>query len=131
MTNRENGVTDGNPTSKTASGVASAPAHKLGPKANQGAINAGLRALDRTGTPCRKWNKTGFSVKTFTGVTWHVPSWRAPKSKKIEADGEAAQPSLPTSNSQSKENNSSSNVGSVNEIHNMASSPIPAVATPA
>ncbi|KAA8564968.1 hypothetical protein EYC84_010737 [Monilinia fructicola] len=27
--------------------------HKLGPKANQGAINAGLRALDRSGKPCR------------------------------------------------------------------------------
>jgi hypothetical protein len=50
--------------------------HKLGPKANQGAINAGLRALDRSGKPCRKWIKKPFSVKSFTGIAWDVPSWR-------------------------------------------------------
>ena len=42
--------------------------HKLGPKANQGAINAGLRALDRSGKPCRKWNKKPFQLKSFTGI---------------------------------------------------------------
>ncbi|EXJ87528.1 hypothetical protein A1O3_04488 [Capronia epimyces CBS 606.96] len=50
--------------------------HKLGPKANQGAINAGLRALDRSGKPCRKWAKKPFSLKSFTGVVWEVPSWK-------------------------------------------------------
>ena len=50
--------------------------HRLGPKANQGAINAGLRALDRSGKPCRKWIKKAFSVKSFTGVVWEVPSWK-------------------------------------------------------
>ncbi|KAF2453510.1 INO80 complex subunit Ies4-domain-containing protein [Lineolata rhizophorae] len=54
-------------------------AQKLGPKANQGAINAGLRALDRSGKACRKWERKGFQVKSFTGVVWSVPSWRAPK----------------------------------------------------
>ncbi|KAI1609139.1 INO80 complex, subunit Ies4 [Exophiala viscosa] len=49
---------------------------KLGPKANQGAINAGLRNLDRSGKPCRKWIKKAFSVKSFTGVSWDLPSWR-------------------------------------------------------
>ncbi|KIV82530.1 hypothetical protein PV11_04632 [Exophiala sideris] len=49
---------------------------KLGPKANQGAINAGLRALDRSGKPCRKWIKKPFSVKSFTGVAWDLPSWK-------------------------------------------------------
>lgn len=49
---------------------------KLGPKANQGAINAGLRALDRSGKPCRKWAKKTFSLKSFTGVAWDLPSWR-------------------------------------------------------
>ncbi|KAF2751126.1 hypothetical protein M011DRAFT_473640 [Sporormia fimetaria CBS 119925] len=56
---------------------------KLGPKANQGAINAGLRALDRTGKPCRKWNKRGFQVRSFTGVIWDVPTWRAPKNAAV------------------------------------------------
>jgi hypothetical protein len=51
-------------------------AHRLGPKANQGAINAGLRALDRSGKPCRKWTKKAFTVKSFTGVVWEVPSWK-------------------------------------------------------
>lgn len=50
--------------------------HKLGPKANQGAINAGLRALDRTGKPCRRWKRKAFEVKSFTGITWGLPSWR-------------------------------------------------------
>ncbi|KAJ4583313.1 hypothetical protein HRR86_003708 [Exophiala dermatitidis] len=50
--------------------------HKLGPKANQGAINAGLRALDRSGKPCRKWVKKSFTLKSFTGVTWELPSWK-------------------------------------------------------
>ncbi|KAL8743534.1 MAG: hypothetical protein Q9190_004131 [Brigantiaea leucoxantha] len=90
-----------------------APAHKLGPKANQGAINAGLRALDRTGTPCRKWHKKGFYVKTFTGVSWELPSWHSPF-KSFDSNGVPDKDSLPTSNSQSKENNSSSNVGSEN-----------------
>jgi hypothetical protein len=59
--------------------AAATPAQKLGPKANQGAINAGLRALDRTGKPCRKWEKKGFQLRSFTGVNWAVPTWRAPK----------------------------------------------------
>jgi len=56
-----------------------ATTHKLGPKANQGAINAGLRALDRSGNPCRRWNKKALAVKSFTGVTWTLPSWGALK----------------------------------------------------
>ncbi|PSN71765.1 hypothetical protein BS50DRAFT_629898 [Corynespora cassiicola Philippines] len=59
--------------------AAPTPIQKLGPKANQGAINAGLRALDRTGKKCRKWEKKGFQLRSFTGVSWAVPTWRAPK----------------------------------------------------
>ena len=52
---------------------------KLGPKANQGAINAGLRALDRSGRfKSRKWEKKGFKVRSFTGVVFDLPSWKAP-----------------------------------------------------
>lgn len=64
--------------------------HKLGPKANQGAINAGLRALDRSGKPCRKWERKPFMLKSFTGVTWEIPSWKAPHQQELtngEADG--------------------------------------------
>ena len=64
--------------------------HKLGPKANQGAINAGLRALDRTGKPTRKWERKTFNLKSFTGVVWDVPSWRAPPKPKPAEGGDAA-----------------------------------------
>ncbi|CAD6499469.1 BgTH12-03585 [Blumeria graminis f. sp. triticale] len=50
---------------------------KLGPKANQGAINAGLRALDRSGKPCRRWGKGNLKLKSFTGVCWEIPRWEA------------------------------------------------------
>lgn len=69
-------------------GTAAAAIHKLGPKANQGAINAGLRALDRTGKAARKWQRKGFQLKSFTGVTWQSPSWRAPNGRKFGAEGE-------------------------------------------
>ncbi|KIW81310.1 hypothetical protein Z517_04335 [Fonsecaea pedrosoi CBS 271.37] len=57
--------------------------HKLGPKANQGAINAGLRALDRSGKPCRKWSKKPFTLKSFTGVVWELASWRGQERPQI------------------------------------------------
>jgi len=59
-------------------------APKLGPKANQGAINACLRALDRTGKPTRKWQRTGFQVKSFTGYTWNAGTYAASKKPPAE-----------------------------------------------
>ena len=56
--------------------VTSTANHKLGPKANTGFINANLRALDRSGAPCRRWQKRGFQLKSFTGHTWELPSWK-------------------------------------------------------
>ncbi|KAL8722015.1 MAG: hypothetical protein Q9181_007579 [Wetmoreana brouardii] len=102
---------NGGSTAKGGPGTTSAPAHKLGPKANQGAINAGLRALDRTGKPCRKWEKRGIRIKTFTGITLELPSWRG-AAKNIDSTNSPDKSSLPTSNSHSKDNNSSSQVGS-------------------
>lgn len=61
-------------------------AHRLGPKANTGAINAGLRALDRTGAPCRKWEKQPLRLRSFTGVTWQLPTWRTHKVAKPESE---------------------------------------------
>lgn len=64
-------------------------AHKLGPKANTGAINAGLRALDRTGKPCRRWEKKGLQLKSFTGTNWSMAMWKAPtRSSGLNGDGE-------------------------------------------
>ncbi|KAK7737923.1 hypothetical protein SLS53_006301 [Cytospora paraplurivora] len=85
-----------------------AAAHRLGPKANQGAINAGLRALDRSGKPCRKWAKGGFQLKTFTGVQWEIPRWTAPpKPKPVEVtpeEGVTASGPVSADGSSSKEN---------------------------
>jgi len=48
-----------------------------------GAINANLRALDRSGKPCRKWERKGLQLKSFTGTVWNMSSWRAPKKDDI------------------------------------------------
>ncbi|PYI32814.1 DUF1711-domain-containing protein [Aspergillus indologenus CBS 114.80] len=114
--------------------------HKLGPKANLGAINAGLRALDRTGAPCRKWERKPLQLKSFTGIQWALPTWRAPKPPRPEENGEAKEMALETGDSDSKANQSASGVPS--EKSNMgdgdvtplpsnipdASSPAPAIA---
>ncbi|EFQ29189.1 hypothetical protein CGRA01v4_11624 [Colletotrichum graminicola] len=79
--------------------------HKLGPKANQGAINAGLRALDRSGKPCRKWAKGGFTLKSFTGIVWEVPRWVAPpKTAPESSTGDSAAASVDSSTKENKEN---------------------------
>ena len=115
---------------KTTKGPAPGPNHKLGPKANQGAINAGLRALDRTGKPCKRWTKSGFNLKTFTGVTWEIPSWRAPKSANIDLGADGLKSSI-SSNSQSKADKSNSNAESEKSqpddpiLSQAASSPAP------
>ena len=86
--------------------------HKLGPKANQGAINAGLRALDRTGKPCRKWLKKGLQIKSFTGVIWQLPTWRAPRAIKIDGDRGTSGDSSLNVDSDGKENKCSSGLNS-------------------
>jgi len=63
---------------------------KLGPKANTGAINDKLRALDRSGNPCKRWTKAGFQIKSFTGIQWTVPTWAASKKQQMEENGSAA-----------------------------------------
>ncbi|KAK5948396.1 hypothetical protein OHC33_010570 [Knufia fluminis] len=60
--------------------------HKLGPKANTGFINANLRALDRTGTPCRRWARKGLQLKSFTGHLWEVSGWKGSETSAF-ADG--------------------------------------------
>ncbi|KAK3900924.1 INO80 complex, subunit Ies4 [Staphylotrichum tortipilum] len=92
-----------------ADGRGALAAHKLGPKANQGAINAGLRALDRSGKPCRKWARGGFTLKSFTGVVWEIPRWTAPPKPRPEtasADESTPTPASDGSNKENKEGNS-------------------------
>ena len=100
MSNREDGSID--PGGRNGGAY-----HKLGPKANQGAINAGLRALDRSGTPCRKWAKGGFRLKSFTGVMWEIPRWTAPPKPKPEVTTEES--TAASAESSNKENNTATN----------------------
>ncbi|KAB8228134.1 hypothetical protein ETB97_009937 [Aspergillus alliaceus] len=92
--------------------VKMATSHRLGPKANTGAINAGLRALDRSGAPCRKWERKALQLKSFTGIQWHLPTWRAPRPQKTENNGEIKESVLETGDSDSKANQSASGVPS-------------------
>ena len=103
----ENGRMDGRTAAAKALGYNPA-AHKLGPKSNMGVINEKLRALDRTRKPCRKWGKTGFQIKSFTGRSWQVPSWKTPQQRMFGEDAESQEDS---SNDLSKAN-SSSQIGS-------------------
>lgn len=43
-----------------------------------GAINDRLRGLDRSGRPCKRWMKTGITLKSFTGVAWTIQTWGRP-----------------------------------------------------
>ena len=81
-----------------------AAAHKLGPKANQGAINAGLRALDRSGKPCRRWGKGAFRLRTFTGALWEIPRWKAPQNVAVEKAGPEADSADVSASGSGKEN---------------------------
>ena len=105
---REDGTID-HSGSANRTGNGGGGAHRLGPKANQGAINAGLRALDRTGKPCRKWARGGFTMKTFTGVVWELPRWKAPpKVVEVKAEGNGTD----SNSTSSKENKDNSQVDS-------------------
>ncbi|KAL2073360.1 hypothetical protein VTL71DRAFT_10684 [Oculimacula yallundae] len=121
---------------RAANGTA---AHKLGPKANAGAINAGLRALDRSGKPCRKWQKGSFKLKSFTGVIWEIPRWTAPPRITVQGNSESS-----TSGDSSKENKDNSQLESEkseksnngvdvdmkSNVSNLVSSPAPSLPPP-
>jgi hypothetical protein len=111
---------------------APAAINKAGPKANLGAINERLRALDRSGAKCRRWEKKGFQVRSFTGVLWQVPTYQ-PGRKGAFAD-DVKSDSTGTSDSKLKdESSANSDKSGLNgdstrvptPINAMASSPAP------
>jgi len=105
--------------------------HKLGPKANTGAINAGLRALDRSGKPCRKWARKGFELKSFTGVAWGVGSWSAPQrdsstfSGDVKSDSSSTGDAKQTMESSALPSELSSSDAAPAQTNGVASSPAP------
>ena len=140
LTSRDDGTIDHGGVKTAVGAVAPISTHKLGPKANQGAINAGLRALDRSGRPCRKWERKPFQLKSFTGVVWELPSWRAPASQyqngDYSSDGkDASQASASNSKANDSSTAAESSGGDMADPMILstpaASSPAPAPATPA
>ncbi|KAM0136585.1 hypothetical protein ACHAPC_007684 [Botrytis cinerea] len=114
--------------------------HRLGPKANQGAINAGLRALDRSGKPCRKWEKRSFVIKTFTGIPIEIPRWRAPPKVAINpstegsSTGDSSKENKENSQIESEKSTSAMDVDATNLVSSppaIASAPAPAPASTA
>jgi hypothetical protein len=112
--------------------TAPAAINKAGPKANLGAINERLRALDRSGAKCRRWEKKGFQVRSFTGVMWQVPTYQ-PGRKGAFAD-DVKSDSTGTSDSKLKDESSAiSDKSGLNgdstpvptPMNGMASSPAP------
>lgn len=101
---------------------AAASIPKLGPKANMGTINANLRALDRSGKPCRKWGKKTFQVRSFTGVVWDVPTWRAPPKSAVFAEDVKSDT---TGSSDSKIKDESSAISDRSGVNGDASTPMP------
>src|SRR5206468_2667106 len=97
----------------------------LGPKANQGAINAGLRALDRSGKPCRKWEKKGFHIKSFTGVVWGLPTWRAPPKNSVFSEDVKSDS---TGSSETKVKDESSAISEKSGVPAGSATPVPAMA---
>lgn len=61
--------------------------------------------MDRSGAPCRKWERKPLQLKSFTGIAWQLPSWRTPKPQKIEENNEGKDGGGETGDSDSKTNN--------------------------
>ena len=83
-----------------------------------------MRALDRTGKPCRKWARKGFQLKSFTGVAWSMPSWRTPQVQSVSLTGDIK--SETTASSEQKIENSSSMIGS-DKSNNGGENPTPSL----
>jgi len=73
-----NGETNPGSGAGTPAPVVEREKAKPGPKTNPGNVNAGLRALDRSGKPTRKWQKISYSVNTCSGYVFLMNAWRSP-----------------------------------------------------
>lgn len=60
------------------------------PRTAQTSINACLRALDRSGAPCRRWRRMAVSIRSFTGCAFDVPAWKGDPISAKAAEGQTA-----------------------------------------
>lgn len=138
MHGRGEGATDAGAENKKGPGASAnaVSSHKLGPKANTGAINAGLRALDRSGKPCKKWERHPLHIKSFTGLSWGMPSWNTishdsgfPGDVKSDSTGSSdVRPNRSSALASEQSHNEGDN-GDTMMTNGFESSPAPAVAT--
>jgi hypothetical protein len=84
------------------------PGPKLGPKVSQGAINSSSRVLDRSGAPCRRWERKPLQLKSFTGIAWDLPAWRTPNPKNQNPPDDSADSLVENGDSDSKALNGNS-----------------------
>lgn len=52
------------------------PQPHTGGAKSMAAFNASLRALDKSGKPCRRWIKGQINIKSFTGVEYTLVAWK-------------------------------------------------------
>lgn len=119
--------------------MAPLPSGKPNPKGKDGAINANLRALDRSGKPCRRWEKKGLQLKSYTNFTWGLHSWHTPRPSNTGFPGDVSSDSTVSSVSKQKQGSSAmdsekstsgTEVDSNPQHLNPASSPAPATEIP-
>ncbi|PRT55073.1 INO80 complex subunit 4 [Wickerhamiella sorbophila] len=60
-----------------------------------------VRALDRSGVPCRKWTKSTLQIRSFTGVPFDVVSWKGETDPNVPEVKQ--EPALPENNVPSSE----------------------------
>lgn len=110
--------------------AAPAPIAKLGPKANMGIINQNLRALDRTGKfKCRKWEKRGLRIRSFTGVLWEVPSFKAAPRHANFADDVKSDSTGSSADSKTKDESSAVSESGINGDGTPAATPLNGIAS--
>lgn len=128
MCSRPDGTIDHSADKAKPGNGGTVPAHKLGPKANTGAINAGLRALDRSGKPCRRWERKGLQLKSFTGTLWNMPSWRAPEFPgDVKSDSTGGSSDVKESSAVASERSNGAGEAAAGDAMVVESSPAPAV----
>lgn len=63
--------------------------------------------MDRSGKPCRKWEKKGFQVKSFTGISWSVSTWKTPRSHAETFPGDVKSETSNSSEAKANDNENS------------------------
>ncbi|ANB13406.1 hypothetical protein AWJ20_1696 [Sugiyamaella lignohabitans] len=78
-----------------------------GPKTAMAATVAGVKALDRSGKPCRRWTKKEVQISSFTGVRYALGVWTGEPDKDMsdkDKTGDAKSNKASNKSSSNKDN---------------------------